>query len=80
LTSISAKKLSEGLLVSAASRAMVGEATLTSGVAPAGVRFARGAPLTEMPALDSAPSSRAAAKAGGLDWYPRPVSVARPRL
>ena len=68
LTSISAKKLSDGLLVSAASRAIVGESTLASGVAPAGVRRARGAPLTEMPFLASAPSSRAAAKAGGLDW------------
>ena len=67
-TSISAKKLSEGLLVSAAMRAMVGDSTVASTRASAGALPDLGAPFTEMSRFASAESSRAAANAGGLAW------------
>ena len=67
-SSISAKKLSDGLLVRAARRAIVGDCTVASTLASAGVLPARGAPRTGMSRFASAESRRAAANAGGLAW------------
>jgi hypothetical protein len=68
LSSISAKKLSEGLLVIAARRVIVGDWTVASTRASAGARPALAAPLTEISRRASAESSRAAANEGGFDW------------
>ena len=80
LSSISAKKLSDGLFVSRISRDMGGESTLARTVASAGVTPARGFSRTAMWRASSASSRRAAANAGGFAWKPRPPSVNRPRL
>ena len=66
LSSISAKKLSEVLLVSAIRRPIGGESTLASTSAPAAARPARGAKRTFTPRRSSAASSWAAANSGGL--------------
>jgi hypothetical protein len=78
--SISAKKLSDGLLVMRARRAMSGDRTEASSSALAGVRPIRGARPTSMSRASRAASSRTAAKVGGEDWYAEPRSFARPRL
>jgi hypothetical protein len=80
LTSVSAKKLSDGLLVSLMRRSIGGESTLARTLALSGVRPARGFSRTDTSRASSASSRRAAANAGGFPWKPRPPSVNSPRL
>ena len=79
-TSVSAKKLSEGLFVSLIRRSIGGESTLARTFASAGVTPARGFSRTGTSRASRASSRRAAANAGGFAWKPRPPSVNRPRL
>ena len=68
LSRVSAKKLSDGVLVRRISRSIGGESTLASTRAAAGVRPARAFRRTVTPRASSASSRRAAAKAGGFAW------------
>ena len=80
MTSVSAKKLSDGLLVSLISRSIGGDSTLASTSSPAGALPATGFRRTGTPRASSAASSRAAANAGGFTWKAEPPSFASPRL
>src|SRR5436190_5805162 len=78
--SISAKKLSDGLLVSRTRVSIRGEWTLASSLAEEGVRPLRGRAPSAMPRRRRAVWSLRAAYSGGLPWNADPLEFARPRL
>ena len=77
LISVSAMKLSDGMFMSAISRAISGEPPMDSCGTPCGATPTRAPRRTATPRLRSAAVNALAAVSGGFAWNRRPV---RPRL
>jgi hypothetical protein len=80
LSSISAKKLSDGLSICRTMSSAAGESAAASAVAPLGASPSAGLPRTLMSRSSSSASRRVAANTGGLRWNADPRSFAKPRL